>query len=70
MEIFSEDIQEAEIVVDYKILLKKEFEEIMEVLSQVEKNIEANKGNLETLIKIKDMLNKLNKITANNEEAN
>ncbi|MBU9918874.1 MAG: hypothetical protein KTQ14_10335, partial [Fusobacteriaceae bacterium] len=32
-----EIIQEAEIVVDYEISLKKEFEEIMEVLSQVEK---------------------------------
>ncbi|MBP6409292.1 MAG: hypothetical protein KA299_11185, partial [Fusobacteriaceae bacterium] len=44
-----EIIQEAEIVVDYEISLKKEFEEIMEVLSQVEKNIEPNKSNLETL---------------------
>ena len=61
------DIQEAEIVVDYEISLKKEFEEIMEVLSQVEKNIEPNKSNLETLIKIKGMLTGLNKMADNKE---
>ena len=65
-----EIIQEAEIVVDYEISLKKEFEEIMEVLSQVEKNIEPNKSNLETLIKIKGMLAGLNKMTDNKEVIN
>ena len=62
-----EIIQEAEIVVDYEISLKKEFEEIMEVLSQVEKSIEPNKSNLETLIKIKGMLTGLNKMADNKE---
>ena len=62
-----EIIQEAEIVVDYEISVKKEFEEIMEVLSQVEKNIEPNKSNLETLIKIKGMLTGLNKMADNKE---
>ena len=65
-----EIIQEAEIVVDYEISVKKEFEEIMEVLSQVEKNIEPNKSNLETLIKIKGMLAGLNKMTDNKEVIN
>ena len=65
-----EIIQEAEIVVDYEISLKKEFEEIMEVLSQVEKNIEPNKSNLETLIKIKGMLIGLNKMADNKEVIN
>ena len=65
-----EIIQEAEIVVDYEISLKKEFEEIMEVLSQVEKSIEPNKSNLETLIKIKGMLAGLNKMTDNKEVIN
>ena len=65
-----EIIQEAEIVVDYEISLKKEFEEIMEVLSQVEKNIEPNKSNLETLIKIKGMLTGLNKMADNKEVIN
>ena len=69
MEIFPEDIQEAEIIIDYEVSIEKEFEEIMEVLSQVEKNIEPNKNNLETLIKIKGMLRGLNKIN-NNEEMN
>ena len=70
VEIFQENIQEAEIVVDYEISVKKEFEEIMEVLSQVEKNIEPNKSNLETLIKIKGMLAGLNKMTDNKEVIN
>ena len=65
-----EIIQEAEIVVDYEISVKKEFEEIMEVLSQVEKNIEPNKSNLETLIKIKGMLTGLNKMADNKEVIN
>ena len=65
-----EIIQEAEIVVDYEISVKKEFEEIMEVLSQVEKNIEPNKSNLETLIKIKGMLTGLNKVADNKEVIN
>ena len=65
-----EIIQEAEIVVDYEISLKKEFEEIMEVLSQVEKSIEPNKSNLETLIKIKGMLTGLNKMADNKEVIN
>ena len=69
VEIFPEDIQEAEIIIDYEVSVEKEFEEIMEVLSQVEKNIEPNKNNLETLIKIKGMLRGLNKIN-NNEEMN
>ena len=69
VEIFPEDIQEAEVIIDYEVSVEKEFEEIMEVLSQVEKNIEPNKNNLETLIKIKGMLRGLNKIN-NNEEMN
>lgn len=70
VEIFPEDIQEAEIIIDYEVSVEKEFEEIMEVLSQVEKNIEPNKNNLETLIKIKGMLKGLNRIVDNNEEVN
>ena len=42
----------------------------MEVLSQVEKNIEPNKSNLETLIKIKGMLTGLNKMADNKEVIN
>ena len=66
----TEEVQEAEIIENYEILVKKEFEEIMEVLSQVEKNIEPNKSNLETLIKIKGMLAGLNKMTDNKEVIN
>jgi len=46
------------------------FEEIMEVLSQVEKSIEPKRSNLETLIKIKGMLNGLNKIAENKKVMN
>ena len=69
VEIFPEDIQEAEIIIDYEVSVEKEFEEIIKVLSKVEKNIKPNKNNLETLIKIKGMLRGLNKIN-NNEEMN
>lgn len=61
----TEEVQEAEIIENYEILVKKEFEEIMEVLSQVEKSIESNKSSLEALIKIKGMLIGLNKIADN-----
>lgn len=52
----AELIQEAEIVENYDALMKKEFEEIMEVLSNVEGKANRNKNNLDTLIKIKKIL--------------
>ena len=44
------------IVEDYDALMKKEFEEIMEVLSSVEGKANRNRNNLDTLIKIKKIL--------------
>ena len=57
LEIIPEEIEEAEIVEDYDALMKKEFEEIMEVLSSVERKANRNKNNLNALIKIKKILN-------------
>ncbi|MBP9597020.1 MAG: hypothetical protein KBE24_09650 [Fusobacteriaceae bacterium] len=50
-------IQEAEIIEDYDVLMKKEFEEIMEVLSNAEVKANRSKNNLDALIKIKKILN-------------
>ena len=57
LEIIPEEIEEAEIVEDYDVLMKKEFKEIMEVLSSVEVKANRSKNNLDTLIKIKKILN-------------
>lgn len=50
-------VQEAEIIEDYDALMKKEFEEIMEVLSSAEVKANRSKNNLDALIKIKKILN-------------
>lgn len=52
-------IQEAEIVEDYNSLMKKEMEEIMEKLSQIEKSANHNKINFEKLLKVKKILNEI-----------
>lgn len=51
-----EEVQEAEIVVDYKAEIKKEFEEILKVLSNAEKVVSYNENNLNALVKIKKIL--------------
>ncbi len=51
-----EVIQEAEIVEDYEILIKKEFEGIIEDLSKAEKVVNYNKSNLDALVKIRKIL--------------
>ena len=56
LEIFPQEIEEAEIVEDYDILMKKEMEEIMERLSQIEKSANHNKINFEKLLKVKKIL--------------
>ncbi len=59
LEIFPQEIEEAEIVEDYDILMKKEMEEIMEKLSQIEKSANHNKINFEKLLKVKKILNEI-----------
>lgn len=59
LEIFPEDIEEAEVIEDYNALMVKELEEIMEVLSKIEKNSSRSKENLNVLIKIKKILNRM-----------
>ena len=58
LEIFSqkEVIEEAEIIEDYEKLMKIEFEEIMNFLSNVEGKSIRSKKNLDALIKIKKIL--------------
>ncbi len=58
-EIFFKQIEEAEIIEDYEILIKKEFEEVMEALSKVENNNNYNKNKLDILIKVKKMLKEI-----------
>lgn len=58
-EIFRHDIEEAEIVENYENMIKKEFEEVMEALSKVEKTTNYSKYNLDALIKIKKILNNM-----------
>ena len=57
LEIFSDEIEEAEVIEDYNALMVKELEEIMEVLSKIEKNSSRSKDNLNVLIRIKKILN-------------
>lgn len=59
MEKFSGEVQEAEIVADYEAEIKKEFEEILKVLSNAEKVVSYNENNLNSLVKIKKILNGL-----------
>ena len=59
LEIFPQEIEEAEIIEDYDILMKKEMEEIMERLSQIEKSANHNKINFEKLLKVKKILNEI-----------
>ncbi|MBP6126525.1 MAG: hypothetical protein KA446_07635 [Leptotrichiaceae bacterium] len=56
LEIIPEEIEEAEIIEDYEKLMKIEFEEIMNFLSNVEGKSIRNKKNLDALIKIKKIL--------------
>ena len=58
-EIFFKQIEEAEIIEDYEILIKKEIEEVMEALSKVENNNNYNKNKLDILIKVKKMLKEI-----------
>ena len=57
LEIFPDEIEEAEVIEDYNALMVKELEEIMEVLSKIEKNSSRSKDNLNVLIRIKKILN-------------
>ena len=57
LEIIPEEIEEAEIIEDYEKLMKIEFEEIMNFLSNVEGKSIRSKKNLDALIKIKKILN-------------
>ncbi len=56
LEIIPEEIEEAEIIEDYEKLMKIEFEEIMNFLSNVEGKSIRSKKNLDALIKIKKIL--------------
>ena len=59
LEIFPQEIEEAEIVEDYNVLAKKELEEIMDLLSQVERINNFNKDSFENLVKIKKILKEI-----------
>ncbi len=59
LEIFPQEIEEAEIIEDYNILAKKELEEIMDLLSQVERINNFNKDSFENLVKIKKILKEI-----------
>jgi hypothetical protein len=59
LEIFSQEIEEAEIVEDYNALSRRELEEIMGLLSQVEKINDFNKENFENLVNIKKILKEI-----------
>ena len=59
VELFTDNIQEAEIVEDYGRIMKKEFEEVMEALSKAENVANYSKNNIDILVKIKKMLNSM-----------
>ncbi len=59
VELFTDNIQEAEIVEDYGRIMKKEFEEVMEALSKAENVANYSKSNIDILVKIKKMLNSM-----------
>ncbi len=59
LEIFPQEIEEAEIIEDYNVLAKKELEEIMDLLSQVERINNFNKDSFENLVKIKKILKEI-----------
>ncbi len=59
LEIFPQEIEEAEIIEDYNVLAKKELEDIMDLLSQIERNTNFNKSNVENLIRIKRILKEI-----------
>ena len=54
--VIPQEIEEAEIIQDYEKIMKREFEEIMNFLSNVEGKSIRSKKNLDALIKIKKIL--------------